>query len=140
MHGEEALYNVAFSVHKMIPKSTILSYAGGQQGMTTIQEHAKGPGPVKGIMPGGNTPSGIAILMALVKHPECLLVHFTDGQGNTDISTADALEIASKEFPKSYIVSIEYPRAMTRRAYANSHIVGLPELADFPDALETALG
>jgi len=54
----------------------------------------------------GGTPSSRAMLTTAIKYPKSLIIHFSDGAGNMDISLLDVFRIMETKFPKIQVVSL----------------------------------
>lgn len=102
--------------------------------------------------PNGGTPSGRAIISTALLHPKSLIIHFTDGETNEDISPIKAAEMCAAKFPDIQIANIilknktqaKYSRGESwiENLYPNlpnmtSQVIG--SVDEYPNALKKAL-
>jgi len=150
MSANEYIYEACYALIKVIPEAELLSYANPLESHGTTVTHVNAKGIIRKIQTTGGTPTGRAMIVASMKHPNSLLIHFTDGQANRDIDPIEALtHIIAKRFPKVQVANIilnahtprmrhkleEYwaPRGLN---WTTEFIASIQE---FPDALRRAL-
>ena len=109
-------HNIVFeainSVLKEVPETQVITYRAERNSCDLnminpegiLQEHR----------PGGGTPTSRALLATAIKYPKSLIVHFTDGQANSDIPLQDVFTVLDSKFPKIKVISLILESDTTR--------------------------
>ncbi len=144
MDNKLDIYKAAQALHKVVPDSTVLCYDSMPN--CTIQDCSH-LGQMQEITPRGGTPSGRALLGAMIKNPRSLLIHFTDGESNVDLTPKDALEVIAQKYPKAQVVNIIMGQRETSYREEgqyppddrNYKTVTIQTIEEFPDVLKEAM-
>ena len=132
------VYEAAHALYTVIPDAHVLGYDAGMREVR-IRNHSW-DGRMRIIKPTGNTPSGKALLGTAVKYPKSLIVHFTDGASNADLTPKDAMTIIKDKFPKVQITNIIVGGIEGYKELPdNASTVELKTLEEFPEALKKAV-
>ena len=130
MRGREAIYGCANTMHRVLPETQILSYdSNGSH--CEIALHTKGRGLPTKVCPRGGTPSGRALLGTAIKHPKGLIVHFTDGESNSDLTVEDACRTLATTHPKLKVLDICLGRGSAVSFGPNHNRVYIKGVEDF---------
>ena len=132
------VYDAAHALFTVIPDSHILSYDNDMR-ECKIRDHSWDK-RFRYIRPNGNTPSGKALLAAAYKYPKSLIVHFTDGASNTDLTPSDAMHLIKDKYPDCQVTNIVVGSVSGYTDLPdNSTVVTLGTLENFPEALKEAI-
>jgi len=134
MHSNKHIYICANTLHRVLPETQILSYAS--TGDTCfLNLHTQGRNLPTVVEPSGGTPSGRALLGTAIKHPKGLIVHFTDGGSNDDLSTKEACRVLAKTHPKLKVLDICLGHGGAVSFGPNHNRVYIREVEDFGTVL-----
>jgi len=161
MEEHKAIYEACNALLKVIPEAHLLTYQMPYLvNQDTLITHINAGGLVRPIHPNGGTPTGRAMIIAAMKYPNSLLIHFTDGMANEDIDPIEAMtHIIAKRQPKVQIANIilynkqsRYNRIGTPNTQPLEELQEywtpqgpnwtseiITDLDEFPDALRRAL-
>ena len=129
------VYEAAHALYTVISDSHVLAYDSSMNEIR-IRDHSWDK-RMRLVRPGGNTPSGKALLATATKYPKSLIIHFTDGASNTDLAPKDAMLIIKDKFPKVQITNIVVGKIAGYGSLPdNATIVELKTLEEFPEALK----
>jgi hypothetical protein len=138
MHTKRDIYKAAKTLYTIIPEAQVLSY-DYEGNYNLIQNHTY-DGTFRKIETNGGTPSGRALLVAAMKFPRSLIIHFTDGASNTDVSPAKILSTLNEKYPQVQIVNILFQgRDNQYPEYSFSSTKVIDRVDEFPEALKDGL-
>jgi len=115
MSNKTDIYKAAFAVCKILPQVKMYSYEHSS-GTINLKLHTLGK-LLTEVEIGGDTPSGQAILGTAIKHPDHLILHFTDGGANTGSDPNTAFLLMQKKFPKAYVLNVIYEPRINDNPY-----------------------
>lgn len=145
----EFIYETCYALLKVIPEAHMLVYYSDTHNCNVVNyNHSKQP---KKVEVQGGTPTGRAMIMAALKYPRSLMIHFSDGKFNRDIDPKQAMErVIASRWPNIQVANIilrERHSIYSDRKQINdwparginytTEFIG--ELRDFPEALRKAL-
>ena len=154
MSGHREIYQAAHALAKVVKGTEVLSYraqiTSSYDGKVTDtclivrQTSAQG---FKEVEVGGRTPSGEALVATAEKFPDCLLVHFTDGENNDGIMSSDAFQIFKDKFPKVQVVDVNmvgqraefYEKQKNHPENPNVRSVYISGVQEFPEVLQESI-
>jgi len=135
----QRIYEAVKALRHALPDTKIISYDSQSPGYTIKIQVQMGNNPMRKIEPGGETPSGPAILAAVMRFPKSLIIHFSDGGANIGPSLEDTFTLINEKYPDTRIVNVEYPRQRTYINLSNIQTLELTNLDDFPNLIKKVL-
>ena len=154
MSANKEIYQAAHALAKVVKGTEVLSYRAqvessytGERIDTCIIVRQTSAQGFKEVNIGGRTPSGEALVATAEKFPDCLLVHFTDGENNDGIVSSDAFEILKNKFPKIQVVDVNmvgqharfYEKQAHRPENPNVRSVYINYVSEFPEILQESI-
>jgi hypothetical protein len=142
MKDSTQVYDAAYAIHKVLPKVPIYSYS--QYNTVDIIKHTVGNKFHK-VKLGDTTPTGIAILATLNKHPKSLLFVFTDGVSNKGINPQDVFNVVPQEYPEAKVVYVVYRPGSRRQQLTTTRInnqveqINISTVDEVPELMREAL-
>lgn len=140
----EFIYETCYALLKVIPEAHMLVYNAPDSHSCSVVNYNNGK-QIRKVEPEGSTPTGRAMIMAAIKYPRSLMIHFSDGESNQDIDPVQAMEIViAKKWPKIQVVNIILDKKGDLEENwpakgPNYTTEFIKELKDFPGALRRAL-
>lgn len=150
---DNPVYQAAAAIHKALPGDVVVYSYSAQSGIASgsvaveISNHTANR-QFDRIRPGGNTPSGVALLSTATLNRDATIIHFTDGESNIGITPVEAWNIIDREFPKVKLIDIRvrpHYRTPSHRVHAEISdgpkvkVIRLSSIEDFPGALREAV-
>jgi hypothetical protein len=99
------IYEAAYAIHRVLPRVPLYSFDRSKD--TRIYRNVIG-GDLRKVEPGGNTPTGLALLSILKDYPEALVILFSDGECNSGITEFKVFSMLYALFPKAKVLYIRY--------------------------------
>jgi hypothetical protein len=132
--GQE-IYKAAASAVKVLGKVPCYSYTDSSSEI--ILSRIDRQENLIEVSPAGGTPSGVALVATASQHPNSLIIHFTDGGSNINVSPEQAFELIRQAYPKVYIVDVRmgYGTKILSDRYGtnfkNAKIINIKDYKDF---------
>lgn len=137
------IYEATLAVAKVMPEVEVLAYSESKG--VNITKHNTARGLIK-ILPGGSTPSGEAILVTAMKHPNGLIIHFTDGEPNIGTGIAKTMQLLKDKFPNVKVLTVILTGRYSMGAgdnyknkLDNNDFVVINSVTEFPKVLRQAV-